>query len=245
MEIFLQPESWIALVTLTFLEVVLGVDNIIFISIVTNKLPLKEQPKARNSGLLLAMGFRILLLLILTYIIGLTAPLFIIGDYRLSARDLILMGGGIFLIVKSIGEIHHKMEGEEQAPIIGKSKSFIKVIIQIVLLDMVFSFDSILTAIGLTDKLLLMIAAVIAAVFIMMIFAGKISRFINTHLTLQVLALAFLMLIGFTLIIDALHYHVPKGYIYFSVFFSLIVELINMRLRKKATPVVFRKKVQD
>ncbi len=242
MEIFLRPESWIALLTLTFLEIILGIDNIIFISIVTDKLPTQNQPKARNIGLLLAMMFRICLLLIIAYIIGLTKPLVTMAGFQISARDIILAAGGIFLLVKSINEIHHKMEGAENNINIGKQSEMLKVILQIGMLDMVFSFDSILTAIGLTEKLLLMISAIVIAIVVMMIFAGQISRFINSHPTLQVLALSFLILIGFTLVLDALHVHVPKGYIYFSVFFSLIVEVINMRVRKRASPVILRKK---
>ncbi len=245
MEIFLQPESWIALLTLAFLEVVLGIDNIIFISIVTNRLPEARQPRARNTGLLLAMVFRVGLLLGITYIIKFTNPLFSVFNYHTSIRDLILFVGGTFLLVKSILEIHHKMEGEAREVKIGKSMSMVAAILQIIILDMVFSFDSILTAIGLTDKVFLMIIAVIVAIFIMMLFAGAISRFINQHPTLQVLALSFLILIGFMLIIDALHYHVPKGYIYFAVFFSLIVELINMRVRKTTNPVMLNKKMKD
>ena len=233
MEIFLEAESWIALLTLSFLEVVLGIDNIIFISIVTGKLPKAQQPKARNIGLLLALGFRILLLLGITWIIGFTEPLFTIAGFEVSGRDLILAAGGIFLLAKSTSEIHQKIEGEEKSEQERKEKSFLNTLIQIILLDMVFSFDSILTAVGLTDKVLLMIIAVIISIGIMMIFAGKISAFINQHPSLQILALSFLILIGFMLLLDALHYHVPKGYIYFAVAFSLIVEALNMKFRKK------------
>ncbi len=231
MEIFLEPQSWIALLTLTFLEVVLGIDNIIFISIVTAKLPQAQQPRARNLGLALALAFRIALLLGITWIIGFTKPIFTIADFEVSGRDIILAAGGIFLLAKSTSEIHHKIEGEEHARDT-KAKSFASIIIQIILLDMVFSFDSILTAIGLTDKVLLMIIAVVISIGIMMAFAGKISAFINKHPTLQILALSFLILIGFMLVVDALHYHVPKGYIYFAVAFSLLVEVLNMKLRK-------------
>lgn len=232
MEIFLEPQSWIALLTLTFLEVVLGIDNIIFISIVTGKLPQAQQPRARNIGLALALAFRIALLLGITWIIGFTKPIFTIADFEVSGRDLILAAGGIFLLAKSTSEIHHKIEGEEQSHDTSKAKSFTSIIIQIILLDMVFSFDSILTAVGLTDKVLLMIIAVVISIGIMMVFAGKISAFINKHPTLQILALSFLILIGFMLVVDALHYHVPKGYIYFAVAFSLLVEALNMKLRK-------------
>lgn len=232
MEVLADPSAWVALLTLTFLEVVLGIDNIIFISIVTGKLPKTQQPRARNLGLLLALVFRIALLLGITWIIGFTEPIFNIGDFEVSGRDLILAAGGIFLLAKSTSEIHHKIEGEEADPQNAKVKSFAATIVQIILLDMVFSFDSILTAIGLTDEVLLMIIAVVISIVIMMIFAGKISSFINQHPTLQILALSFLILIGFMLMVDALHYHVPKGYIYFAVAFSLIVEVLNMKLRK-------------
>ena len=237
MEIFLQPENWIALLTLTFLEIVLGIDNIIFISLVTNRLPLHKQRSIRNIGLLLAMLFRSLLLLTISFFIRLTNPLFTIFDLGISVRDVVLIAGGIFLIVKSISEIHKKMEGEEHTVKVSVRTSALSVLVQIILLDLIFSFDSILTAIGLTDKVPIMIVAIIIAIGVMMIFAGAVSRFINAHPTLQVLALSFLILIGFMLVIDGLHYHVPKGYIYFAVFFSLIVEVVNMRVRRHATPV--------
>jgi predicted tellurium resistance membrane protein TerC len=237
MDIFLQPENWIALLTLTFLEIVLGIDNIIFISLVTNRLPLHKQRTIRNLGLLLAMLFRSLLLLTISFFIRLTNPLFTIFDLGISVRDLVLMAGGIFLIVKSISEIHKKMEGEEHIVKVSVRNSALSVLVQIILLDLIFSFDSILTAIGLTDKVPLMIVAIIIAIGVMMIFAGAVSRFINAHPTLQVLALSFLILIGFMLVIDGPHYHVPKGYIYFAVFFSLIVEVVNMRVRRHAAPV--------
>jgi len=198
---------------------------------------------ARNTGLLLAMVFRVALLLLITYIIGFTRPLFSLLNYDMSVRDLILMAGGIFLLVKSIHEIHHKIEGAPKIKIKHIKAPLIRIIIQIVMLDMVFSFDSILTAIGLTDYVVLMIVAVIIAIIVMMVFAGKISNFINHHPTLQILALSFLILIGFTLIVDALHFHVPKGYIYFAVFFSLIVELINMKATKTSDPVALKKKL--
>lgn len=237
MELFLHTETWIALLTLSFLEVVLGIDNIIFISIVTGKLPVDKQIFSRNLGLALAMIFRIALLIFITHIIGMSKPLFSLNfigiDFEVSIRDLILMAGGIFLIAKSTSEMHQKIEGIEHHT---KSRSKSKVstaIGQIILLDIIFSFDSILTAIGLTQQVILMIAAVVIAMIIMMLFSGAISRFINQHPTLQVLALSFLILIGFMLIIDALHYHVPKGYIYFAVLFSLMVEVLNMRMQKK------------
>jgi predicted tellurium resistance membrane protein TerC len=233
MHIFLQPENWIALLTLTFLEIVLGIDNIIFISIVTNKLPEKQGKLARNIGLLLAMGFRSLLLLTISFFIRLTNPLFTIFTVGISVRDLVLIAGGLFLLLKSISEIYQKMEGAEHEIHLKERKGLLPIIIQIILLDLIFSFDSILTAIGLSDHVLLMIIAIVLAIGVMMIFAGAVGRFINKHPSLQILALAFLILIGFMLIIDGLHYHVPKGYIYFAVFFSLIVEVINIRIRKR------------
>lgn len=232
MDIFLHADTWVALLTLTFLEIVLGIDNIIFISIVAAKLPEKQQKKARLLGLSLALIVRIFLLLGITWLIGLTEPVISISEFELSWRDIILFVGGLFLIAKSTSEIHHKIEGGDQEKEV-KTRAFSSAIIQIVALDIIFSFDSILTAVGLTNELLLMIIAVIASIIVMMIFSGNISDFINRHPTLQVLALSFLILIGFMLSIEALHYHVPKGYIYFAVFFSLIVEMINIRVRKK------------
>lgn len=225
----------IAFLTLTFLEIVLGIDNIIFISIVTNKLPEEQQGKARRIGLLLAMGFRVLLLLGITWLIGFSEPLFSVADMEFSGRDLILLAGGLFLLGKSTMEIHHKVEGVESRPgIEGKKASFGSTLMQIVLLDLVFSFDSILTAVGLTQNIPVMIAAVVASILVMMAFATRISDFINKHPSLQILALSFLMLIGFMLAIEAFEQHVPKGYIYFAVFFSMAVEMLNMRYRRKS-----------
>jgi predicted tellurium resistance membrane protein TerC len=237
MDIFLQPEAWIALLTLTFLEIVLGIDNIIFISLVTNRLPAHRQRAIRNTGLLLAMVFRSLLLLTISFFIRMTKPMFTVYSLGLSIRDLVLMAGGVFLIVKSISEIHSKMEGADHTVKVNIRSKTISVLIQIVLLDLIFSFDSILTAIGLTKQIPIMIMAIIIAIAVMMIFAGAVSRFINQHPTLQVLALSFLILIGFMLLIDGLHYHVPKEYLYFAVFFSLIVEVINIRIRRRSRPV--------
>jgi len=245
MEIFLRPENWVALLTLTFLEIVLGIDNIIFISLVTNRLPKAKQRVIRNIGLMLAMVFRILLLLTISFFIRLTNPLFTVFELGISVRDLILIAGGAFLIVKSISEIHKKMEGEDHTVKVSVKTSSFTVLLQIVMLDLIFSFDSILTAIGLTDQVPLMIVAIVIAIAVMMIFAGTVSRFINNHPTLQILALSFLILIGFMLVIDGFHYHVPKGYIYFAVFFSLIVEVINMRVRKQAPPVHLHKDLPE
>ncbi len=236
MEIFLHADAWIALLTLTFLEIVLGIDNIIFISIVAGKLPKEEQKKARLIGLSLALIVRIGLLFGISWLIGLTDPIITIKGFALSWRDLILLAGGLFLIAKSTSEIHHKVEGDSnESGVKTKVTTFSAAILQIVLLDIIFSFDSILTAVGLTDKILLMVIAVILSIIVMMIFAGKISDFINDHPTLQILALSFLILIGFMLGIESVHFHVPKGYIYFAVFFSLMVEVINIRMRKKSS----------
>lgn len=237
--IFAEGHTWIALLTLVFLEIILGVDNIIFISIVSSKLPKEQQAKARNIGLSLALVFRVLLLMGITYIIKLTAPVFTIDflglNHGFSWRDLILLAGGLFLIAKSTSEIHHKIAGEHKEKIEKIVKgSLSKIIFQIILLDIVFSFDSILTAIGLVDQIILMIIAVVVAMIVMMIFTGAISRFIEARPTLQILALSFLILIGVMLVAEGFGEHVPKGYIYFSVAFSLVVEVLNLRLRKKA-----------
>lgn len=243
MEIFMQSETWIALLTLTFLEIVLGIDNIIFISIVTDKLPESQQAKGRNIGLGLALLFRIGLLFGITWIIGFTEPLFSLLEHDFSGRDLILLAGGLFLLGKSTSEIHHKLEGESEDREPGQKTAMTmgSALVQIVALDMVFSFDSILTAIGLTQHVAIMIVAVILSMVVMMLFAGKISEFINKRPTLQILALSFLILIGFMLMIEAVGFHVPKGYIYFAVAFSLIVEMINIRMRKTSSPVKLNK----
>ncbi|WP_295178595.1 TerC family protein [uncultured Christiangramia sp.] len=237
MEIFLQPDTWVALLTLTFLEIVLGIDNIIFISIVAGKVPEESQKKARIGGLSIALIMRILLLLSITWIIGLTEPVLTVADFELSWRDIILVAGGIFLLIKSTLEIHHKVEGQEENKTTENGKkptiSFSSAIVQIVLLDIVFSFDSILTAVGLTDQIILMIIAVIVSIIVMMIFAKPVGEFVNNHPTIQILALSFLILIGAMLIVEGAHYHVPKGYIYFAVFFSLAIEMLNMRYRRK------------
>jgi predicted tellurium resistance membrane protein TerC len=235
MEIFLQADTWIALLTLTFMEIVLGIDNIIFISLVAAKLPKHQQKKARLGGLSAALIMRVLLLLSITWIIGLTEPVLTFGSFELSWRDIILIGGGIFLLVKSTLEIHHKVEGQHEEQTVKSVSSFGYAIVQIMLLDIIFSFDSILTAIGLTDQLLLMIIAVVISIIVMMIFARPVGDFVDKHPTIQILALSFLILIGVMLIIEGAHYHVPKGYIYFAVFFSLSIEMLNMRFRKKNT----------
>lgn len=244
MEIFLQPEAWIALLTLAFMEIVLGIDNIIFISIVSGKLPESQQPRARTIGLSFALIFRIVLLLGITWIIGFTRPLFSIMEFAVSGRDIILAIGGLFLIAKSTTEISHKLEAEEEGTKQVRERTMSGVILQIIALDIIFSFDSILTAVGLTEHLIIMIIAVIIAMVIMMVFAGSVSRFILKHPSLEVLALSFLILIGFMLLLEGLHYHVPKGYIYFAVFFSLGVELLNMRVRRKSSAIKLKKRIR-
>jgi len=233
MELFLHAETWVALLTLTFLEIVLGIDNIIFISIATGRLPKKQQPRVRTFGMMLALGFRILLLISITWIIQLTKPLFTIGENAFSIRDLILLAGGIFLIWKSVTEIHQKTLAEHHELHVKNKVTPRGIIFQIIILDMVFSFDSILTAIGLSKQLIIMILAIIIAMSVMISFAGAISRFINNNPTLQILALAFLILIGFTLAMEAFHKEIPKGYVYVAVLFSFAVELINLRVRRK------------
>jgi predicted tellurium resistance membrane protein TerC len=239
--IFSEPSTWFSILTLTFMEVILGIDNIIFISITAGKLPKHQQARARRIGLLCALVFRILLLLSIKWIIGLKEPLLHIFGYGISGRNIILLIGGIFLMAKSTTEIHHKIEKEEDMSSQTTSpkvvSSFNATVLQIILLDIVFSFDSILTAVGLTPHVIIMIIAVIISMMIMMAFAGPVSNFINKHPSLQILALSFLILIGVTLILEGmpegLGIHVPKGYIYFAIFFSLAIELLNMRFRTK------------
>ena len=224
-----NPDVWIGLLTLTALEIVLGVDNVIFISILAGKLPAGQQKQARQVGLSLALITRILLLLSLSWIIGLTAPLFGVLGQEVSGRDLILLLGGLFLIGKSTYEIHERLEGEEGHGSTGQAASFTSVIIQILLLDVVFSLDSVITAVGMVDEIGVMIAAVVIAVAIMLVSAGAISEFVNRHPTVKMLALSFLLLIGTSLVAEGLHFHIPKGYIYFAMGFSVLVELLNLR----------------
>ena len=231
MELFASIDTWIALLTLTFMEIVLGIDNIIFISIVAGKLPKDQQKKARLGGLSLALIMRVLLLFSITWLIGLTEPVFALFGFDFSWRDIILAAGGIFLIVKSVLEIHHKVEVDEVEQEVKAVRSFGAAILQIVLLDIIFSFESILTAVGLTEEITLMIIAVIVSIIVMMIFAKAVGDFVNKYPTVQILALSFLILIGFMLFVEALQYHVPKGYIYFAVFFALVIEMINIRFR--------------
>lgn len=234
-ELFSQPETYISLLTLTFLEIVLGIDNIIFISILTGKLPEHSRERARIIGLSAALVFRVLLILAITWIAGLVTPLFSIFGHPVSGRDLILLTGGLFLIVKSTLEIHEKLEGDERVQE-GKAASFGSVIIQIVVLDLVFSLDSVITAVGLVKHVEIMIAAIVISMIVMMIFAGKVSEFIHRHPTIKMLALSFLLMIGLLLVVEGFHIEVPKGYVYFAMLFSFAVEMLNikMRNRKKA-----------
>ena len=237
MEWLADPQIWLALVTLTALEVVLGIDNIIFISIQAGKLPVHQQEKARLVGLGLAMFIRIALLFSLTWLMGLTAPLFSVLNNDISGRDLILISGGLFLLWKSVMEIHERLEGEEHQQGARAATTFASVIFQILLLDIVFSLDSIITALGMANSLGVMVAAVVLAVIFMMLFSGKISAFVDRHPTIKMLALSFLMLIGVALIGDGFDMHIPKGYIYFAMAFSVIVEMLNLRLRRAGAPV--------
>jgi len=227
----------VALITLTSLEIVLGVDNIIFISILTSKLPVAKQAPARRMGLLGAMGMRILLLVSIVWIARLTAPFFYILGRPISGRDLILVGGGLFLLAKATAEIHERLEGEEGHSSARVRPSFAAVVTQILLLDIVFSLDSVITAVGMADEITIMVTAVILAVGVMMFSAGPISSFVNRHPTVKVLALSFLLLIGVALVGEGLGMHIPKGYIYFAMGFSVLVELINLRVRRITVPV--------
>jgi predicted tellurium resistance membrane protein TerC len=252
MEMLTDPQVWLAFATLTALEIVLGIDNIIFISILVGRLPPEQRARGRTIGLALAMITRILLLLSLTWLMGLTEPLFTIGR-DISGRDLILIGGGLFLLAKSTLEIHTNLEGEEHGREAGKVRaSFLSVIIQIAIIDIVFSLDSVITAVGLADDVEVMIAAVIIAVIVMMFLAGPISNFVDRHPTIKMLALSFLILIGMALIGEGFGFHIPKGYIYFAMAFSVVVEMLNIRARKaghraepEAEPVKLRKKLEE
>ncbi len=239
MEWLTDPSIWMALVTLTALEIVLGVDNIIFISILTGKLKASEQKKARNIGLALAMLMRIALLLSISWVMGLTEPLFGVAGHEFSGRDLILLVGGLFLIGKSTHEIHDKLEGEEGAHAAGgKYASFAGIIFQILLLDIVFSLDSVITAVGMSDRVGVMVAAVMIAVGFMMVFSGAISAFVHRHPTVKMLALSFLLLIGVMLLADGFGKHIPKGYVYFAMAFSVFVEMLNLKVHTKKTPPI-------
>jgi predicted tellurium resistance membrane protein TerC len=265
MEIFLNPDAWIALLTLTFLEIILGIDNIVFLSIVSGKLKAEDQPKARRIGLLLAMAFRIILLFGITWVMSLKNSFF---DFDwgfvsggISGQSLIVFAGGLFLLYKSVSEIHHKLEGEEESTSGKASNSLTGAIIQIALLNIVFSFDSILTAVGLVSSaeppvgfgpagaLEIMVGAIIISIIIMLIFAGPVSKFVNEHPTIQILGLSFLILIGVMLLAEGSHlaelkffggtevHSIPKGYLYFAIFFSLFVEFLNLKMKKKGSPI--------
>jgi predicted tellurium resistance membrane protein TerC len=228
----LQPENWIAFVTLVVLELVLGVDNVIFISILAGKLPQDQQKRARTTGIMLAVITRVLLLLSLSWIIGLTQPLFTILNFDISGRDLVLLVGGLFLLWKSVHEIHQKLEGQEGEASAKVRAAFWGVIIQILLLDVVFSLDSVITAVGMVNQLAIMISAVVIAAVVMVFTSTPLAEFVERHPTIKMLALSFLLLIGFTLIVEGLHQHIPKGYIYFAMGFSVLVEMLNLRLRQ-------------
>ncbi len=235
---FADPNMWIAFATLTALEIVLGIDNIVFISILSDKLAPNQREKARRVGLLLAMLIRILLLLSLSWIITLTAPLFTLLDHPVTGRDLVLILGGLFLLAKSTHEIHGALEGTEGRASVKVHAGFTSVIIQILLLDIVFSLDSVITAVGMTSEIIIMVAAVVVAVGVMLVASGPIAGFVREHPTIKMLALSFLILIGVLLVADGFGQHIPKGYVYFAMAFSLGVEMLNLRLRKRAAPPV-------
>jgi predicted tellurium resistance membrane protein TerC len=234
LELLTSPEAWIAFATLTALELVLGIDNIIFISILVDKLPKEKREFARKLGLFMAMFMRIGLLLVLAWIVGLVQPLFSVLGKEISGRDLILILGGLFLVWKSTTEIHGSLEGEEGETAAAVKATFAAVIMQIMVIDLVFSLDSIITAVGMVDDVRVMIAAVIVSVLLMMLFASPIGRFVSDHPTIKMLALSFLVVVGVVLIAEGFDHHVPKGYVYFAMAFSLGVEMLNIRIRKRA-----------
>ncbi len=241
LELLTDPQMWIAFATLTGLELVLGIDNIIFISILVDKLPLQQREKARRLGLFAAMFMRIGLLLVLAWIVGLTAPLFSVFQRGVSGRDLVLIAGGLFLLWKSVGEIHQSLEGMEGHATSAVKATFTAIIVQIMLIDIVFSLDSIITAVGMVDQIAVMVAAVVASVGLMMLFAGPIGRFVSDHPTIKMLALSFLVVVGVVLIAEGFGHHVPKGYVYSAMAFSVVVEMLNIRMRKRAArPVQLR-----
>jgi predicted tellurium resistance membrane protein TerC len=242
MEWVTSPEAWVALTTLTLLEIVLGIDNIVFISILVGRLPPSQRQRARVLGLGIAMGTRILLLLIITWIMRLQATLFTVRDIDVSGRDLILIGGGLFLLAKSTLEIHEALEGDEAGHEPSKGVSFLSILVQIGLIDIVFSLDSVITAVGMAEHLLVMIVAVILAVVVMMFSAKAIGDFVDDHPTVKMLALSFLVLIGVALIGEGVDLHIPKGYIYFAMAFSVIVELLNLRMRASRKPIPLHKR---
>lgn len=238
-----DPQAWIGFVTLTVLEIVLGIDNVVFISILAGKLPAEQRARARRVGLGLAMVLRILMLLSISWIVRLTRPLFTVLGEEISGRDIVLLAGGLFLLAKATHEIHAKLEGEEGATSAKVAPTFGAVIVQILLLDVVFSLDSVITAIGMVQQIGVMIAAVVIAVAFMMIFAGAISDFVERHPTVKMLALSFLIMIGAMLVAEGLDHHIPKGYVYFSMAFSVFVEVLNIRLRKVSKPVQLHKPI--
>jgi predicted tellurium resistance membrane protein TerC len=246
MEWIFDPQAWIAFATLLALEIVLGIDNIVFISILAGKLPASQQAKARYIGLGLAMVMRIILLFSISWVIGLTAPLFTVLNQEISGRDIILLIGGLFLIAKSTYEIHERLEGEEKHASAAAAASFSSVIIQILLLDIVFSLDSVITAVGMVEDIRIMISAVVIAVLFMMAFAGPIGRFVERHPTVKMLALSFLLLIGMTLIAEGFDQHISKGYIYSAMAFSVFVEMLNLNAKKtKAAPVKLHRRYAE
>jgi predicted tellurium resistance membrane protein TerC len=234
MEMLTDPQAWLAFVTLSALEIVLGIDNIIFISVLVGRLPPEQRAKARNFGLLLAMGTRVALLLSIVWLIGLTRPWFTVLGQEISGRDLVLILGGLFLLAKGVTEIHHTLEGASQSNTARVFASFGLIIMQIAVIDIVFSLDSVFTAVGLAepDQVPIMVAAIVVAILVMMLLAGPISEFVEEHPTVKVLALAFLIMVGVALVADGLDTHVPKGYLYFAMAFSVGVEMVNLRLRK-------------
>jgi predicted tellurium resistance membrane protein TerC len=240
-----DPQIWIAFLTLSMLELVLGIDNVIFVSILSGKLPEKDQPKARFIGLSLALIMRVILLFSLTWVMGLVEPLFTVLNQHVSGRDIILLAGGLFLIFKSTHEIHGSLEGTEGESSRKVYAGFVSVIIQIMLLDIVFSLDSVITAIGMANNVWIMIAAVVVSIIAMMLFAGKIGAFVQRHPTIKMLALSFLLLIGTTLIAEGLEFHIPKGYVYFAMAFAVFVETLNIQLRKRTQPVTLHNQFSD
>ncbi len=245
MESILSIDGLISFSSLVLMEIVLGVDNIIFISIITGRLPEGQQEKARIVGIGLALLIRIALLFLLTWLIGLNKTLFTVFDLEISGRDLIMIAGGLFLIYKSTTEVHQKLEGQEESHGNIATLTFGSAIVQIILLDIIFSFDSILTAIGLVKDVTIMVLAVVIAMVVMLISANKISDFIHKHPTIKMLALSFLLMIGILLLVDGFHVHVPKGYVYFAIFFSLSVEILNIKVRKRAQPVHLKQKLKE
>lgn len=235
MDVLLTTEGLVSLLTLTFLEIVLGIDNVVFISILTGKLPPAQQPKARFTGLALAFVGRILLLFAVSWLIGLQKPLFTLLNHTFSYRDLILIAGGLFLIGKSVSEIHAKLEGEPEKQKTNRAITLRSIIIQIIIIDMVFSLDSILTAIGLVEDIIIIVIAIVVSLAVMLIFARTISDFINKHPSMKLLAVSFLIMIGTLLVVEGFHVHVPRGYIYFAMAFALGVELLNMKIRQRST----------